>query len=182
MALGALFVRGALSLWCDLRLLGTWCAGAVRTSAIYIGQATIAEEFRLDEVMAKKVSLTAVFSSIKSNYCACQRASYFTTEFGLTLRPAGRHTNLVSGRTNWGLFEFPALHGGQRRPSAARYSQEQAVPLSRSRHKAHDASFDMHTRGCRGAEAVAQVLIRYRKQLLAGVPSATRERAADANA
>lgn len=129
----------------------------------------------------RRASLAAVVSSITINSCGCKRASYFASEFGSTLRPAARHTNLASGRTGWCLFEIAALHRSQRRLSAARYGQEQAAPLSRSRHKAHDASLDMHIRGCRGADAVAQVLIRYRKQLLAGVPSATRERAADAN-
>ena len=73
------------------------------------------------------------------------------------------------------------LHHGQERLSAARHGSGTAAPLSRSRHKAHNASLDMQICGRRGATTVTQVLIRHRKQLLAGGPSATRVRVEDAS-
>lgn len=59
-----------------------------------------------------------------------------------------------------------------------------AAPLSRSEHKAHDAvdvSLNIQVCEGRGAPIVTQVLIRYLKQLLTGVLSATRVMAEDAS-
>lgn len=71
-------------------------------------------------------------------------------------------------RTKSELFEFFVLHGSQERHIAARYGQAHAVPLSRSGHKAHDASLNMQICESRGAESVTQVLIDTRSRCRQG--------------
>lgn len=82
------------------------------------------------------------------------------------------------GRTGAYLSSFCST--AAKATQACKVQSGTAAPLSRSEHKAHDASLDMQICESRGATIVARVLIRYLKQLLAGVPSATRAMAEEA--